>query len=374
MKTVLTIVFAGICIYFFVVAVLCLVLTALKAAKAMAPKTKRRVDNFLAKIIQWAKKYWNMYQRQGEWTSKELDNIIAKVIDTSEKICQKLGKYGIVTGGALSIPLYTMLNRYATEHYLKQYNIQFVNVTTQNSMSILILGVAYEIIIFIVLYASVWIGGYLQKDRPIDKKTYLSHGILAIIAVHVMLAFLMIPKLYQISNGFHEKFDESAKILLLKVYLILMAFGWLAFFILFLQILFSTKNAQPTTKKFIQISVSAVLTSVLSYGCISLQINQEIGSLRTVHIQATDEIKVWTENTPIADDGKQIWAVIYESKDFYFVEPLTIGSETNDEYEYTVDKDHYMALNKADVIIYNKTVGDLNDEIEEKDKKSMECK
>lgn len=101
------------------------------------------------------------------------------------------------------------------------------------------------------------------------------------------------------------------------------------------------------------------------YAVMLLQIiNKSESTLHTVHIQVTDETKTWTENTPIADDGKQIWAVVHESKDFYFIEPLTIEPETGDEY--TVDKDHHMALSKTGVIVYSKTVGDLNDEAKKK--------
>ena len=62
-------------------------------------------------------------------------------------------------------------------------------------------------------------------------------------------------------------------------------------------------------------------------------------------------MEVWEDNIPIADDGKQIWAVIYENSEYYFAEPIDI-SRSGD----SIDTTHVITLEKADVILYTETV------------------
>ena len=62
-------------------------------------------------------------------------------------------------------------------------------------------------------------------------------------------------------------------------------------------------------------------------------------------------MKVWTKKTPIADDGKQIWAVIYENSEYYFAEPIDISRS-----EDSIDTTHVITLEKANVILYTETV------------------
>ena len=93
---------------------------------------------------------------------------------------------------------------------------------------------------------------------------------------------------------------------------------------------------------------------------VPIEIKDE-GNFATVHIQATEDIKAWTTNALIADDGKQVWAIVYETKTYYFVEPLI---DTTDAHangikgkekiaaQYEIDKNHYMMLDKVGTIVY----------------------
>ncbi len=62
-------------------------------------------------------------------------------------------------------------------------------------------------------------------------------------------------------------------------------------------------------------------------------------------------MEVWEDNIPIADDGKQIWTVVYENSEYYFSEPIDI-SRSGDP----IDTTHVITLEKADVILYTETV------------------
>ena len=70
--------------------------------------------------------------------------------------------------------------------------------------------------------------------------------------------------------------------------------------------------------------------------------------------------KTWTENTPIAEDGKQIWAVIHESKIIISLNRSRLNQKK--AMNIRLIGDHHMALSKTGVIVYNKTVGNLNGE------------
>ena len=62
-------------------------------------------------------------------------------------------------------------------------------------------------------------------------------------------------------------------------------------------------------------------------------------------------MEVWEDSIPIADDGKQIWAVVYETAEYYFAEPIDL-SHSGD----SIDTTHVITLEKADVILYTETV------------------
>ena len=92
---------------------------------------------------------------------------------------------------------------------------------------------------------------------------------------------------------------------------------------------------------------------VMIIGAIALIwiINKDVKTLPTIHIQAKEEMEVWEDNIPIADDGKQIWAVVYENSEYYFAEPIDI-SRSGD----SIDTTHVITLEKTDVILYTETV------------------
>lgn len=60
-------------------------------------------------------------------------------------------------------------------------------------------------------------------------------------------------------------------------------------------------------------------------------------------------------------NGKQIWAIVYETKTYYFVEPLIDTTDANANgikgkekitTQYEIDKNHYMMLDKVGTIVY----------------------
>lgn len=247
----------------------------------------------------------------------------------------------------------------AIERYLKKYNIGYVNVQFPSKAQMIngILAACATMLI------ALWFAPYYQTLTKQGKRGLIQKFIIYVLGYTIVFIILFSVVAFSVSKGsgivgivsmFVSFIRKPSNIfdMFTCVFLLAMATGcyeWL-----------SRKG------KIIKLPHLLIIFVIIAmYAVVLLQIiNKSESTLHTVHIQATDETKTWTENTPIAEDGKQIWAVVHESKDFYFIEPLTIEPETGDEY--TVDKDHHMALSKTGVIVYSKTVGDLNDEAKKK--------
>lgn len=264
------------------------------------------------------------------------------------------------------VPLLTFLSSiyiacmsWAIERYLQKYNIGYVNVQFPSKTQMIngILAACATMLI------ALWFAPYYQTLTKQGKRGLIQKFIIyavgytiLFIGVFLSVAFLTLKGLgiADIGNVFISFIREPSNIFAMFTcaFLLAIATGCCEWLI--------------RKGKIIKLPHLLIIFAIIAmYAVMLLQIiNKSESTLHTVHIQAADETKTWTENAPIAEDGKQIWAVVHESKDFYFIEPLTIEPETGDEY--TVDKDHHMALSKAGIIVYNKTVGDLNDEAKKK--------
>lgn len=274
--------------------------------------------------------------------------------------------------------IYIACMSWAIERYLKKYNIGYVNAQFPSKAQI-INGI---IAACVTMLTALWVAPYYQALIKQEKKGLVKRFIIYIVGYTILFIGMFLGVAFSTLKGL-----GIADIGSIFVSLIREPSNIFALCVCIFLLIIVTGACEWLIKKgkIIKLSHILIIFAVIAmYAVMLLQIiNKSESTLYTVHIRATDEMKTWTENAPIADDGKQIWAVVYESKDSYFVEPLTSTADTdaNDAEEraeirnqYKVDKEHYMALNKADVIIYNKTVGDLNDEIKKKDQKSMECK
>ena len=247
----------------------------------------------------------------------------------------------------------------AIERYLKKYNIEYVNAQIPSKTQIINGIIAACVTMLITLLVAPYYQTLPKQGRKGLVKRFIIYIVsytILLISIFLGVAFSTLKDLgiADIGNIFMLFIQEFSDIFALCVC------------ILPLIIITGVCEWLIRKGKIIKLPHLLIIFAIIAmYAVMLLQIiNKSESTLHTVHIQAADETKTWTENAPIAEDGKQIWAVVHESKDFYFIEPLTIEPETGDEY--TVDKDHHMALSKAGVIVYNKTVGDLNDETKKK--------
>lgn len=249
----------------------------------------------------------------------------------------------------------------AIERYLKKYNIEYVNAQIPSKTQMIngILAACATMLI------ALWFAPYYQTLTKQGKRGLIQKFIIYVLGYTIVFIILFSVVAFSVSKGsgivgivsmFVSFIRKPSNIFAMFtcVFLLAMATGCYEWLI--------------RKGKIIKLPHLLIIFAIIAmYAVMLLQIiNKSESTLHTVHIQATDETKTWTKNTPIAEDGKQIWAVVHESKDFYFIEPLTIKPEESDEY--TVDKDHHMALSKTGVIVYSKTVGDLNDEAKRNDR------
>ena len=243
----------------------------------------------------------------------------------------------------------------AIERYLKKYNIGCVNVQFPLKAQIINGIIAACATILIAL----WFAPYYQTLTKQGKRGLIQKFIIYVVGYTILFISMLLGVAFSTLKGL-----GIADIGTVFISFIRKPSNIFAMFTCVFLFAIATGCCEWLIRKgkIIKLLHSLIIFAIIAmYAVMLLQIiNKSESTLHTVHIQATDETKIWTENTPIAEDGKQIWAVVCESEDFYFIEPLTIKPEESDEY--TVDRDHHMALSKAGVIVYNKTVGDLNDE------------
>lgn len=243
----------------------------------------------------------------------------------------------------------------AIERYLKKYNIEYVNAQFPSKAQIINGIVAACVTMLITLL----VAPYYQTLTKQGEKGQVKRFIIYIVSYTILFISMFLGVAFSTLKGL--RIVDIGNVFILFIREPSNIFAMFACVFLFA---IATGVCEWLIRKGQTIKLPHLLiifAIIAMYAVMLLQIiNKSESALHTVHIQATDETKTWTENTPIAEDGKQIWAVVHESKDFYFIEPLTIEPETGDEY--TVDKDHHMALSKTGVIVYSKTVGDLNDE------------
>lgn len=260
------------------------------------------------------------------------------------------------------VPLLTCLSSiyiacmsWAIERYLKKYNIGYVNAQFPSKAQI-INGI---IAACVTMLLALWGAPYYQTLTKQGKMGLVQKFIVHVVAYAILFIGMFLGVAFSTSKGLGIADIGSVCVSFLQeisnIFVVLIC-------IFLLTIATVTCEWLIRKGKIIKLPHVLIIFAIIAmYAVMLLQvISKSESTMQTIHIQAADEMKTWTDNTPIADDGKQVWAVVYESKDFYFIEPLTVQSEADNEY--TVDKDHYMALNKAGVIVYNKTVGDLNDE------------
>lgn len=254
---------------------------------------------------------------------------------------------------------FSLSTLWATEQYLTNYNIGYINAQASSINLLMYSIVMLGIILLIFACEYLFEISFSSKFR----KVYLIMKWIFFTIVYFLLLiciFLIIISknlsIFNVSNIIKICIDSNYETIFFIISIIFstatMYVSWT--FTNILEISF--------VQRFIVLAIAVIMT-----GICSCDMNKDWNNFQTVHLSLTEEINTWNENIPIANDGKQIWAVVYENSNYYFVEPLKIIENSDDEYEekivnqkYNIDKTRYIALDKSDVVVYSETVGDLN--------------
>lgn len=273
-----------------------------------------------------------------EMTQKEEDNSVVTVEKATNNWLEIMAKFASVL--TVLIPTYTFLMLWATEQYLEKYHINHINAQLPSKSLMLQSIIAAEIAIGTVL---VWNLFKVKKPHKIVRWG------LRIIIVFVFWTSWFVVKTLPLNA---LTFDNVKALLQLRIghfQLVTIITMMTVICILAIKLL---KTIFSISQVPIMLQILGILP-VMIIGAIALIwiINKDVKTLPTIHIQAKEEMEVWEDNIPIADDGKQIWAVVYENSEYYFAEPIDI-SRSGD----SIDTTHVITLEKADVILYTETV------------------
>lgn len=310
---------------------------------------QKKKDNQQKKITN--EKYGALFQKDrekkdrgetGEITNKitqiEEYNPTVTMAKTANNWLEIIIKFASVL--TVLISAYTFFMLWATEQYLEKYHINHINAQLP-SKSLMLLS---------VIAAAIAIGTVLVWDLSEVKK---SHGIvrwgLRAIIVFVFWISWFVVKTLPLSALTFDNVKALLQFRIAHFQLVTIIAMMAVICILAIKLL---KTILSISQVPIMLQILGILP-VMIIGAIALIwiANKDVGKAPTIHIQATEEMEVWEDDIPIADDGKQIWAVIYENSEYYFAEPIDT-SRSGD----SIDTTHVLTLEKTDVILYTETV------------------
>lgn len=271
-------------------------------------------------------------------TQRKEDNPTVTMAKTANNWLEIIAKFASVL--TVLISAYTFFMLWATEQYLEKYHINHINAQLPSK----------SLMLQSVIVAAIAIGTVLVWDLSEVKK---SHGIvrwgLRVIIVFVFWISWFVGKTLPLSALTFDNVKALLQFRIAHFQLVTIIAMMAVICILAIKLL---KTILSISQVPTMIQILGILP-VMIIGAIALIwiTNKDVGKAPTIHIQTTEEVKVWGDNIPIADDGKQIWAVIYENSEYYFAEPIDI-SRSGD----SIDTTHVITLEKADVILYTETV------------------
>lgn len=276
-----------------------------------------------------------------ETTQREEDNPTVTMTKTVNNWLEITAKFASVS--TILISAYTFLMLWATEQYLERYHIGYINAQWPSKTLMLKGIVAAFMTIAITLLCEPY---YLKlKKQHWLIQLLLYAGTCFILLVCIFSANLLLPShALNLRNILTLLEFRTATCRILDIFLIIaILFGLTLVRFEFILV----KIQIPRL-----LLILGAVPVIAAYTAALFQItNKDVKTLPTIHIQTTEEMEVWEDNIPIADDGKQIWAVIYENSEYYFAEPIDI-SRSGD----SIDTTHVITLEKADVILYTETV------------------
>ena len=273
-----------------------------------------------------------------ETTQREEDNSTVTMTKNANNWLEIIAKFASVL--TVLISAYTFFMLWATEQYLEKYHINHINAQVPSKSLMLQSIVAAEIAIGTVL---VWNLSEVKKPHKIVRWG------LRIIIVFVFWTSWLVVKTLPLNALTFDNVQALLQFRIAHFQLVTIIAMMTVICILAIKLL---KTILSISQVPIMFQILGILP-VMIIGAIVLIwiVNKDVGKAPTIHIQAMEEIEVWEDNIPIADDGKQIWAVIYENSEYYFAEPINI-SRSGD----SIDTTHVITLEKAGVILYTETV------------------
>lgn len=274
----------------------------------------------------------------GKTVQKGDDNSATTIEKNANNWLEIMAKFASVLTVLISV--YTFFMLWATEQYLEKYHIGYINAQLPSK----------SVMLWSIIVAAIVIGVALAWDLSgVNSPNWIIQVELCAVITFVLWISACVVKFLPLNE---LNFDNIKTLLRFRVgnfqliTIIAMMTGIYVLAIVLLKITLLITQVPKSVQIFGVLPVIAIGVVALS------QItDKEVGKSPTIHIQATEEMKVWADNILVADDGKQIWAVIYENSEYYFAEPIDINSSEN-----PIDTAHVITLEKANVILYTETV------------------
>lgn len=299
-------------------------------------------------IIKWIQEKFKEWKDRGkqekiteEMVQKEDSNSTATIKKAASNWLEVMAKLASVLTVLISV--YTFFMLWATEQYLEKYHIGYINAQLPSKSVMLCSIIAAAIAIGVVL---VWDLSGIQNPHWIVQ-----------LGFYIIITFVFWGSFFVVKSlPLNEiNFDNIKTLFRFRVgnFQLITIIAMMTGIYVFAIVLFKITLLITQIPKSVQIF--GVLP-VIVIGAVALFqiVDKDVRKSPTIHIQATEEMKVWTDNVPIADDGKQIWAIIYENSEYYFAEPIDISSSGD-----PIDTTHVVTLEKADVILYTETVEEV---------------
>lgn len=343
------------------------------ATEQMTKEIQRGKCSLTIKWIQEKFKEWKDRRKQGKSEHAIADAPkTTKFADNAIKWPEMI--VGLSTLSTIIFSVYSIFVLLATENYLEKYNIGYINAHLPSYSFILrnvIVVIVMEIIMLVLVPIYICISEWINHKNLflwLISRLFIYFTISLVLVAYMFLSVTFLSSNYKISaigiasikSAWYYLTDPQIGNIILKISVLISIVATI------IEIPYKLiEKKENWIPSFLVIAVALIGTTIV----VPIEIQDE-GDFATVHIQTTEDIKAWTKNTLIADDGKQVWAIVYETKTSYFVEPLIDTTDTNankikDKAEivdrYEIDKNHYMMLDKVNTIVYgSETVKKLN--------------
>ena len=257
------------------------------------------------------------------------------------------GLGGWATAATVILSLYSFLILFGVEMKLRKYNLMIANA--QILPSIFVFGILSMIvailisIVFAILYCA-------TKN--------IAWKIFVLFLSYVMILICAVSQQIGINNSYTALKSYEIIILLEQIAklnpLVFICFGLGAIWCCVWYFIVENKMV-PYCCRICTISIVLSLVMFLS-----VEINPN--HFKTVHIPKDETKETITKNILCTDSGDQIWAIICETANYYYIEPIVGKHSTHyasEDEKYDIDKNCSMAIEKTNMIVYAETVREV---------------